>query len=57
MYSRKMVLMSQFAGQQWRHRHREQICGLNGGRRGGKEAESGRETTICKIDRQWEFAI
>ena len=25
--SRKMVLMNLFAGQQWTHRHREEICG------------------------------
>ena len=24
---------------------------------GGKEAESSMETTICKIDRQWEFIV
>ena len=28
--SRKMVLMNLFAGQQWRHRHREQICDTGG---------------------------
>ena len=32
--SRKMALMSLFAGQQGRHRHREQTCGHSGGRRG-----------------------
>ena len=32
--SRKMVLMNLFAGKQWRHRHREQICGHSSGRRG-----------------------
>ena len=57
MDSRKMVLMIQFAGPQWRHGRREQICGLNGGRRGRKEAENSMETTICKIDHQREFAV
>ena len=31
--SRKMVLMNLSAGQQWRCRRREQICGHSGGRR------------------------
>ena len=34
MESRKMVLMNLFAGQQKRHRHREQACGHSGERRG-----------------------
>ena len=34
MESRKKALMSLFAGQQWRRRHREQTCGHTGGRRG-----------------------
>ena len=34
MESRKMVLMKLFAGQQWRHRHREQTYGQEG--RGGR---------------------
>ena len=29
--SRKMVLMNPFSGQQWRRRHREQLCGHGGG--------------------------
>ena len=35
MESRKMILMNLFAGQQWRHRHREQTYGQGqgGGRR------------------------
>ena len=37
MESRKMVLMKLFAGQQWRHRHREQTCGHRGGGRGWDE--------------------
>ena len=34
MESRKMVLMNLFAGQQKRHRHKEQTCGHSEGRRG-----------------------
>jgi len=36
MESKKVVLMKLFAGQQWRHRHREQTSGPGGwgGRRG-----------------------
>ena len=60
MESRKMVLKSLFAGQQWRHRHREQTYG-HGERRGEGEMyrESNVETyiTIRKIDSQWEFAV
>jgi len=39
MESRKMLLMNLFAGQQWRCRHRKQICGHGGGeeRVGGME--------------------
>ena len=40
MESRKMVLINVFSGLQWRHRHREQTCGLGGG---GKEGECGTE--------------
>ena len=40
MDSRKMVLMNLFAGQQWRRRHREQICGHCGKERVGR-IESG----------------
>ena len=38
MESRKMVLMKLFAGQQWRHRHREQTYRHGGG---GEEREGG----------------
>ena len=60
MESRKMVLMNRFAGQQWRHRHREQTYGH--GERGGEGelyGESNMVTyiTICKIDSQWEFDV
>ena len=55
-----MVLKNFFAGQQWRHRHREQTYGH--GERGGEGkmyGNSNMETyiTICKIDSQWEFAV
>ena len=33
MESRKMVLMNLLAGQQLRHRHREETCGHSGGHR------------------------
>ena len=50
------------AGQQWRHRHREQkTYGHSGGwwGEGGRYGESNMETyiTICKTDSQWEFAV
>ena len=55
-----MVLMKLFAGQQWRHRHREQVYG-HGERRGEGEMyrESNVETyiTISKIDSQQEFSV
>jgi len=35
MEFRKVELMNTFAGQQWRHRHREQTCVHGEGRRGG----------------------
>ena len=62
MEFRKMVLMNQFSGQQWRHRHREQTYGHARGREegeGGIYEENNVETyiTICKIDSQWEFAM
>ena len=41
MESRKMVLMKLFAGQQWRHRQREQTCGHNVGGRGWADWQSG----------------
>ena len=43
MGSRKMVLMNLSAGQQWRHRHREQTDGHGGGE-GGTDGESSMET-------------
>ena len=35
MDSRKIVLMKLFAGQQWKHRHREQTYGHGQGEEGG----------------------
>ena len=56
-----MVLMKVFAGQQWRHRHREQINEHGSGEEGKGEmyGKSNMEIhiTICKIDSQWEFAV
>ena len=55
-----MVLSNLFAGQQWRHRHREQIYGhRERGGEGEMYRESNMETyiTICKIDSQWEFVV
>ena len=55
MESSKMVLMNLFAEQQWRHKHREQICGPSGGRRGGEELREQHGNiyiTMCKIDSQ-----
>ena len=55
MESRKMVLMNLFAGQQWRRRHREQICGHSVGRRGWDELKEGHgniHITISKTESQ-----
>ena len=54
-----MVLMNLFAGQQWRHRHREQTYGH---RERGEESEQNGESNmetyiiICKTDSQWDSA-
>ena len=55
-----MVLMNLFAGQHWRHRHREQTYGHR--ERGGESEKYGGNNMetyiiICKIDSQWEFSI
>ena len=61
MEPRKMVLMNLFAGQQWRHGHREQTCehreGVGG--EGGTNGECSMEThtTMSKTDSQGEFAV
>ena len=56
----KIVVKNLFTGQQWTNRHREQTYGH--GERGGEDelyGKSNMETyiIICKIDRQWEFAV
>ena len=55
-----MALKNLFTGQQWRNRHIKETYGH--GERGGEGemyGKSNMETyiTICKIDRQWEFAV
>ena len=55
-----MVLRKLSAGQQGRHRHREQTVGKAGEGEGGESGESGVETCILpyvKSDTWWEFAI
>ena len=55
-----------FAGQQWRHRHREQTCEHSAGSRGWddlREEHGDTYLTICKyvntpyVNSQWEFAV
>ena len=60
MEYRKIVLKNLFTGQQWTNRHREQTYGH--GERGGEDEMYGKSNMetyiiICKIDRQWEFAV
>ena len=60
MESRKMVLMSLIAGQQWTCRHREETCGPRGRRRGWDEWRVSHWNTyiiICKLDSQWKLAV
>lgn len=48
-----MVFWNLFAGKEWRHIYREQICGHNGGRREWDERKSNidlKDTTTCEID-------
>ena len=53
--------MNVFDEQQWRNRHREQTYGHGEGEEGDGKTyrESNMETcnTVCKIYRQWEFAL
>ena len=52
MESRKIILMSQFAEQQWRHRHKEQTTEMAGGGEegeGGMCGESNTETHIQSV--------
>ena len=57
MESRKMVPMNLFAGQEQRHRRREQACGH--GRRGLDELRVALRyiQTMCKVDSQWEATL
>ena len=63
MEFRKMVLMTLFAGQQWRHRPREQTMdtgqrvGSVRGKGGCVERVTETRSTVCKIDSQWELAV
>ena len=59
MESEEMALMNLFSGQQRRNRHREQTYGQGGRREGKIYEESNIEiyNTMCKTDRQWEFAV
>ena len=52
MESRRLVLMNLFAGQQWRHRHREQIYRHSWEGDSGTNWESSIEThfTTCKMN-------
>ena len=54
-----MVRENLFAGQQWRKRHREQTYEHREKGEGEMYGESNMETyiIICKIDRQWDFAV
>ena len=55
-----MVLKNLFTGQQWRNSHRGYTYGHEErGRDGEMYGKSNMETyiTICKIDRQLEFAV
>ena len=51
-----MVLMNLFAGQERRHKHKEQTFGHSGGRRGWDDLRN-MCITIFKIDSQLEFAV
>ena len=50
MESRKMVLMSLFAGEQ--RRHRTDLWTQR-----GKETDELRVALLCRIDSQWGFAV
>ena len=59
-----MVLMKLFAGQQWRHRHREQTYEQGVGEKqeegqGGIHAKRNTDTCspICKTNSRWECSI
>ena len=54
-----MVLMDLFAGQQWRHRHRQQTMDIGNrkARVGLMERVAWKHTNICKIDSPLVFAV
>ena len=54
MDSRKMVLMNLFAGQQWKRRHRVQICGHSVGRRGRDKVKEGHGNICITISKNRE---
>ena len=49
-------IMNLFAGQERRHKHKEQTFGHSGGRRGWDDLRN-MCITICNIDSQREFAV
>jgi len=58
MEFRKMLLMKLFAGQKWKHRHRQQTVDTRGGGGEGEgrmDGESNMETytTMCNVNSQW----
>ena len=60
--TRKMVLMNLFAGQQWRHRHREQTDGhRRWGRRRGwdewREEHRSAYTSVCETEPVGTFCV
>ena len=55
-----MIPMNLFSGEQWSHRHREQTCGHNQGRRRLDELRKQQGNiyiTIYKVDSRWEFDV
>ena len=64
MESRKMVPMNLFAGQQWRHKHREQTYGHGQGEQAGRRGWDKRRklhgnicTTICSREPMGIFCM
>ena len=54
MVSRKMNLC---AGEQWRHRHREQTCEHREGRRGWDKLRVALKHTYAELDSRWKFVL
>ena len=52
-----MVLKNLFAGQQWRNRQKRYMDTGRGEERVRWMERGTWKLTICKIDRQWEFAV